>query len=137
MIHFLRKTIVFALTGAITLAAIPPSLHAGGEIPSGADSAEQAASPDLKAFHSQKAVPGRWNGSYAAFDTTGYDFPEEEEEKRNIVKEVAIWVGVAAFVAFFVIKVFLEGDTDETPTDDGGGKDVPPIVPAPGTAPAP
>jgi len=59
-------------------------------------------------------------------DTAGDDFVlPEEKEKKQIAKEIAVWVIAAAFVAFFIIKVFIE--KDDEPADDGGnGK---PIVP--------
>ena len=89
--------------------------------------------PNLGTLYAQQAVPGRYNGAYA--DTSGYDFPEEPKEEGSVWKEVAIWVGVAAFVAFFVIKVFIEGDKDVPATDDGG-KDIPPAL-SPPPAPVP
>lgn len=52
----------------------------------------------------------------------GFEFPEEE--KSHTVRDVAVFVIVSAFVAYFIIKVFLEGDEDEG-TTDSGGKDVP------------
>jgi hypothetical protein len=54
-----------------------------------------------------------WSYGYALSDTVGYDFPEEEEKGTlALIKEVALWVVVAGFVAFFIIKVFLQGDTE-------------------------
>jgi hypothetical protein len=67
---------------------------------------------------------GAMSYALAQTDTTegGFEFPEEE--KSHVWRDVAIFVIVSAFVAYFVIKVFLEGDTDEGSGDDGG-KDVP------------
>ena len=54
-------------------------------------------------------------------DTTELDFPEEEEkDRKQLIKDIGVFVVVAAFVGYFIIKVFLEGDTDETPADDDG-----------------
>ena len=64
--------------------------------------------------------------SLAHADTVGYEFPEDDEKPRNVVKDVVLWTAVAGFVAFFIIKVFLEGDTD-TPEPSSGGKDAPPF----------
>ncbi len=62
------------------------------------------------------------DNAYTEPDTTEFEFPEEE--KKHLVRDVTIFVIASVFVAFFVIKVFLEGDTDEeTPTN--GGKDDP------------
>jgi hypothetical protein len=59
-------------------------------------------------------------------DTAADDFvlPEEKSSKQ-LIKEIAIWTFVVAFVAFFVVKVFIEDDEEEA-DDDDGGKDVPP-----------
>jgi hypothetical protein len=59
-------------------------------------------------------------------DTTDDDFLlPEEKSKKKIVKEILIWTIAAAFVAFFIVKVFIDHDDD--PAKDGGnGKDVPP-----------
>lgn len=48
----------------------------------------------------------------------------EEEEERNLVKEIAVWVIGAAFVGYFIVKVFLEGDTDE-PEEEKPKKEIP------------
>ncbi|MFH1755228.1 MAG: hypothetical protein ABIA59_05945, partial [Candidatus Latescibacterota bacterium] len=47
-----------------------------------------------------------------------------EDEERNLLKEITVWVIGAAFVSYFIIKVFLEGDTNE-PDPDGSGKKIP------------
>jgi len=61
--------------------------------------------------------------SSALSDTTELEFPEDEKEK-HLVRDVGIFIVVSAFVAYFVIKVFLEGEKNEaTPPDDG--KDIP------------
>jgi hypothetical protein len=59
-------------------------------------------------------------------DTTDDDFVlPEEKSKKQLAKEIAIWTLAVAFVAFFIVKVFIEDD-DEPADDGGGGKDVPP-----------
>ena len=59
-------------------------------------------------------------------DTTDDDFVlPEEKEKKKLAKEIAVWLIAAAFVAFFIVKVFIEKD-DEPSKDGGNGKDVPP-----------
>ena len=67
---------------------------------------------------------GAMSYALAQPDTTegGFEFPEEE--KSHLWRDVAIFVIVSAFVAYFVIKVFLEGDTDEE-TGEEGGKPIP------------
>lgn len=54
-------------------------------------------------------------------DTTDDFFLPEEQDTKKLVWEIAAWVVGATLVAFFIIKVFIEEDTEE-PEDDGGGK---------------
>jgi len=61
---------------------------------------------------------------WALADTTEVDFPEEEEGQKHLVRDLGVFVMVAAFVGYFIAKVFLEGDTDE-PVPADGGKDIP------------
>ena len=49
-------------------------------------------------------------------DTSEFEFPGEENE--HLVRDIAVWVVVAAFVAFFIVKVFIE-DSDDEPEDEG------------------
>ena len=54
-------------------------------------------------------------------DTTELDFPEDEEvNRKQLIKDIGVFVIVSAFVGYFIIKVFLEGDTEEPPADDDG-----------------
>ncbi len=88
-----------------------------GSLQRGSATAAEAVAPRLGAGDSSGA--GRLLAAFAYADTTEYEFPDEEEKKRNVVKDVIIWTAVAGFVAFFVIEVFLEGDTsveDPQPT---------------------
>jgi len=62
---------------------------------------------------------------WALADTTEVDFPEEEEGQKHLVRDLGVFVMVAAFVGYFIAKVFLEGDAEETAPVDGG-KDIPP-----------
>ncbi len=62
-----------------------------------------APSPSLRTLNSFHAQP----------DSTE-TVPFEEEEERNLVKEITVWIIGAAFVGYFIVKVFLEGDTEET-----------------------
>jgi len=69
----------------------------------------------------------------ALADTTEVEFPEEEEEKttKQLVKDIGTFVIVSAFVGYFIIKVFLEGDEEEPPSDDDGK-----IIPDPTFSPS-
>jgi hypothetical protein len=62
----------------------------------------------------------------AAADTTDLEFPEEEEEDtKHVFRDVGIFIVVSAFLAFFLVKVFIEGDEEEAPPEDNG-KEIPP-----------
>ena len=47
------------------------------------------------------------------------EFLPEEKDTKKLVWEIAAWVIGAALVAFFIIKVFIEEEPDES--DNGGG----------------
>ena len=61
----------------------------------------------------------------ALSDTTEVEFPGEQDGEKHLVRDVAVFVMVAAFVGFFITEVFLKTEADETPDDDGGGKIIP------------
>jgi hypothetical protein len=62
----------------------------------------------------------------ALSDTTEVEFPDEQQDgEKHLVRDVAVFVMVAAFVGFFIAEVFLKTEADETPDDDGGGKIIP------------
>ncbi len=61
----------------------------------------------------------------ASIDTTEIDFPEDEEQKRgHLYRDIGIFLIVSAFVGYFIVKVFIQGDTDEPPPPKKG-KDIP------------
>ncbi len=109
MMWFMCLTlVVFSLP-----AGIPAGTPATTDWPVGRETAATAAALVLAGGNSRHA--GRLPAAFAYADTTEYEFPEEEEEKRNVVKEVFLWTVVAGFVAFFFIEVFIRGDTDTPP----------------------
>lgn len=63
-------------------------------------------------------------GAWAQSDSTEFDFPEDDNS--HLARDITIFVIVSAFVAYFIIKVFLEDEPDE-PADTGGsgGKGTP------------
>lgn len=114
------------------VAATTPSYGGSGDFPVGEASADRAAAVDLSSEVFAERVTHYWNYRFAISDTTGYEFPEEEETE-HVWRDVVLWSVVAGFVAFFVIKVFLEGDTEE-PEPEKPGKEIPPttiIIPRP------
>jgi hypothetical protein len=62
--------------------------------------------------------------TYAEPDTTDFEFPGEEES--HLIRDISIFLIASAFVGYFIIKVFLEGDTEESEDEDeGNGKPTP------------
>jgi len=59
-------------------------------------------------------------------DSTDDDFVlPEEKSKKQLTKEIVMWTVIAAFVAFFIVKVFIE--QDDEPSDSGSnGKPITP-----------
>ncbi len=113
----LRRTMAALASLTLVAASAPGGAAWAGSFQRGSATAAEAVVPRLGAEDSSGA--GRLLAAFAYADTTEYEFPDEEEKKRNVVKDVIIWTTVAGFVAFFFIEVFLEGDTaaeDPPPT---------------------
>jgi hypothetical protein len=128
----LKKYLVYLLSIAIIRLAVPSPAIGGCDFSSGKPTSNEAAALTLANSGDDTSPFGAIGHALAFGDTTEYEFPEDEEAK-GLWKDVALWVIVAGFVAFFVIKVFLEGDKDE-PKKEEGGKEIPPtslIVPQP------
>jgi hypothetical protein len=110
---------------------LPVNVFADKPLALGKETADEAAkmqTPDAPPSDSARslryAVP--MTGGYAQPDSTEFEFPEEE--KKHLARDITVFVIVSAFVAYFLIKVFLEGDKDEGETDDdGNGKEPPPV----------
>lgn len=128
-----KTYLVYILAIAVTCLAVPAPASNDRQIPAGQPTAAQAAAPKLPGADARASAFGAIGQSYASADTTDdYQFPEDEERK-HLWRDVALWLIAAGFVAFFVIKVFLEGDKDEPQTEEPG-KEVPPptsIAPQP------
>lgn len=118
MFEILKRVMVIVVSCALVAGALPRPKPVRAQLLPGKSSSDEAA-----ALRRDRSVDSNrlmtYGLGYAMADTTDYEFPEEEEQ-RNLVKEVALWVIVAGFVAFFIIKVFLEGDTDEGQSGNGG-----------------
>jgi hypothetical protein len=121
----LKKYLVFLLSVATVGLTIPPPLAAKGDLSYGKQTADEAAAPESPIDRLSTTSFGTMRHVFAFADTTEYEFPEEEEGREHLWRDVALWVVVAGFVAFFVIKVFLQGDTDE-PAEEKPGKEIPP-----------
>ena len=111
---FIRKSIVYLVVCAIVIYTLPGKTSTAGELPQGSGSADEAAAPRLPAKGHVYGVGGY---AFAYSDTTEYEFPEEEG--KHLYRDIAVFVVVTVFLAFFIIKVFIE--EDEPPEEDGGG----------------
>jgi hypothetical protein len=60
-------------------------------------------------------------------DTTedGFTLPDEKSKKK-LTKEIVMWVVVAAFVAYFIVKVFIEKDDASSDSGNNGKPITPP-----------
>lgn len=72
-----------------------------------------------------RPAPG-FAASTASSDTTEVELPPEVEVQRSehLYRDIAMFVVISAFVGYFIVKVFLEDDTDEPPPAKNG-KDIP------------
>jgi len=143
MTNLLYRSLTLLVACCIAAAGLPRPSHGDEPDLRGAASADEAAGIPVLVTGPPSATPtampvssmsdagtgllrfGAMSYALAQTDTTegGFEFPEEE--KSHLVRDVIIFVVVSAFVAYFVIKVFLEGDTDDDGGDDGGGKPIP------------
>ena len=125
------RVIVFVLCGALLGLTWPDVTSADDTIAEGARTPSEAAGIRLKGktdglfkFIDWRPAPSFFAGSAYA-DTTDLEFPDDEEtNQKNLVRDVGIFIVLSAFVGFFLIKVFLEGDTQQPPDDDPG-KEIP------------
>ncbi len=138
MIHaFVYKPVALALVICIAAAGLPrlsrgdtPVLPAGAASPAAAarmPSSGYAIKPHGGRLSVDAANALRYGAfGYAAQpDSTEDEFEFPEDEGSHLARDITVFVIASVFIAFFIIKVFLEGDTDETDNTDGGGKDIP------------
>jgi hypothetical protein len=121
MIHILRRVLVFTVAACLVAGAIPRPAVGAGTLRRGADSASDAAAMATENGASivDSAVPELAFGALAATeppDSSEFEFPDDGN--KHLVRDITVWVIASAFVAYFIIKVFLEEDEDE-PVDDG------------------
>jgi hypothetical protein len=126
----LNRYLAFVVLLAFTSYVFPSNIFAGNELKTGKKTADEAATLREQApAPSDSATPLRYalpmSGGQAEPDSTEFEFPEEEG--KHLYRDIAVFTIVSVFLAYFVIKVFLEGDSEEDTQDDSGGKDPPPI----------
>jgi len=112
-----KNILVYLLSFAMTVVTLPR--WSRGELPSGKTTADEAAEADRDSAVETTSVTDGWALAFADTTEPDYEFPEEEED-RHLLRDITVWVIVTAFVGFFIIKVFLEGDTDQEPPPEGG-----------------
>ena len=111
----------------IMLSVSPWNAVAAPRILTGAATAGEAASPELLLTPLTQETSGP-NSMFSSAqpDSMGPDggYFEEEEEGKNLYRDIGVFLIISAFAGYFIIKVFLEGETEEPPVDNGG-KDIP------------
>jgi len=128
MRSFVNKNVVFTLLVTFVLYVAPLPARGGDTLVAGKASSNEAAGwrGDGQASRLpaevQLAFAVSMDSTYARPDTTGFYFPGEEN--KHLIRDIAVFVVAAAFVGYFLIKVFLEGDTEEE-EEPSGGKEVP------------
>lgn len=108
-----NKIVAIAVCAAVIAAPLPRAASPGRPA---------AANPAPSHEHFLRdAVPA--SGFVAAVqDTTDDVFLPEEKSTKQLAWEIAAWIVGAAIVAFFIIKVFIEEDKEES---KGGGSTKP------------
>jgi hypothetical protein len=107
---------------------LPANTNAGSPFASGKKTADEAAAPNNSdGVDDSSPVPLRYAATmghtFAEPDTTEFEFPEEEES--HLARDITVFLIASAFVGYFIIKVFLEGDTEEQEEEDNDGKPTP------------
>jgi hypothetical protein len=149
MIQFIKQVLTYTLISAFVVVGLPRPLKADvmharpSALPPGKASARAAAKPDLSMSASMKIMSGSAPmipaavslleqpvliyGAFAymqpdSSEEDEFEFPDDKE--NHVTRDVTVFVIASIFVAYFIIKVFIEEDPPEN-TDDGGGKTIP------------
>jgi hypothetical protein len=122
--QYINKHIVIAVAFTFVLYITPHPAWGGDTLVAGKSSADEAAewrAPTTDTAGSPRlstAMAGNFGATYAQPDTTVFEFPEEEN--KHLIRDITVFVIAAAFVGYFLVKVFLEGDTEEEEEEDNG-----------------
>ena len=123
-----NKFVVWVVLGAFSFQALPARSAAQLELRRGFPTAKQAVNAELHSEPASGALPFRKISGPIGFatsqpDTTEFEFPEDE--RKHLTRDITVFVIASAFVAYFIIKVFLEGDTDDETEPTKPGKPIP------------
>ena len=110
----LKRLLVYFLAVSIMAIGWPSLADSQRFVIDGAKSSEEAAKYKAPLPQLSPAITNSLGFKSLLSDTTQAVYYEEEEQ-RNLVKEMIVWFIGAAFVGYFIVKVFLQGDTDEDP----------------------
>ncbi len=102
-------------------APVASAVSAAPSAPSDSSRARDQLAPSSNPHFLRDAVAGAGFAA-APEDTTDDEFLPEEHDTKKLIWDITAWVIGAALVAFFIIKVFIEKDPDES---DGGGSTKP------------
>ncbi len=110
----LKQFIVLVVCAALVAAGFPhgPARAAG------------SASPGNE-YLLRDALPAVAHASEPPDSSEDEFFLPKETDNKKLIRDITVFVIVSAFVAFFIIKVFIEKDEDPPPPDNNG-KPLPP-----------
>jgi len=123
MIYVQRVVALLVCVCVVTLGLRPLAASAGKQA---VRAAEPAPAPNDNEYFLRDAIPAVSFASEPPDTTDEEDdfFLPEQKDTSKLVREIAAWLIAASMVAFFIIKVFIEEDPEES-DGDGGGKDYP------------
>jgi len=131
MMIVLERITTFAVALSMIAAGLPRGASASWS--GGAATAAEAAKSGTTAERrvSEREVEagqpvlamGAFAAGYVDPDTTEFDFPEDDH--KHLARDITVWVIASAFVAYFIIKVFIEKDDEPAPDDKPPGKTIP------------
>lgn len=124
----LKQTLAVVLTVALIIYTLPRPVRAQS-VQAAASAADVGATSHATTVATVEPLlrialaPAATSG-FAQADSTEFEFPAED--RSHLARDITIFVIVSVFVAFFIIKVFIEDEPDE-PDDggSGGGKGTP------------
>ena len=122
--QFAARIIVAVVCLALALYGFPRDAFGEDSLPQGASTSDEAASASGDSSREVGDQFLRFGYAQQPDTTQTFEFPEEENQ--HLIRDIAIFVIASAFVAFFIIKVFIEEDQEEEDSG-GGGKDLPPF----------